>query len=79
MSPRRAPASAVSSAADTFRATLDLFETGLDLMRQNPRRRHPEAGEEEIAQRLHEWLLDRPGAQSGDSPGRRVDMSGRLA
>jgi hypothetical protein len=37
-----------SSVAEAFRTTLDLFETGLDLMRQNLRRSHPEAGDEDI-------------------------------
>jgi hypothetical protein len=32
-----------SPATEAFRATLDLFETGIDLMRQNLRRRHPQA------------------------------------
>jgi len=68
-----------SSVADAFRTTLDLFETGLDLMRQNLRRSHPKAGGEEIELLLHEWLLDRPGAESGDCPGRRVDAITRFA
>ena len=68
-----------SSAAEAFRTTLDLFETGLDLMRQNLRRRHPAAGDEEIERLLREWLLERPGAESGDCPGRPVDLSTRLA
>lgn len=62
-----------------FRTTLDLFETGVDLMRQNLRRSHPEAGEEEIERLLQEWLRDRPGAESGDCPGRAVDLKTRLA
>jgi hypothetical protein len=67
------------SVADAFRATFDLFETGLDLMRQNLRRRHPEAGDEQLERLLREWLLDRPGAESGDCPGRPVDVITRLA
>lgn len=67
------------SVADAFRMTLDLFETGLDLMRQNLRRTHPEAGDEEIERRLHDWLLDRPGAETGDCPGRPVDVHTGLA
>jgi len=59
--------------ADAFRTTLDLFDAGLDLMRQNLRRRHPDAGDEEIGRRLREWLHFRPGAESGDCPGRSVD------
>jgi len=68
-----------SSAADAFQATLELFETGLGLMRQNLRRRHPDASEAEIDRLLDEWLLDRPGAASGDSPCRPVDPTTRLA
>ena len=67
-----------SSVADAFRATLDLFETGVELMRQNLRRRHPDAGEAEIERLLDEWLLHRPGAESGDCPGRPVDPTTRL-
>ncbi len=62
--------------ADAFRTTLDLFDTGLDLMRQNLRRRHPDAGDEEIGRFLREWLLSRPGAESGDCPGGSVDGCG---
>jgi hypothetical protein len=67
-----------SSVADAFRTTLDLFEAGIDLMRQNLRRRHPEAPDDEIDRLLQRWLLDRPGAHSGDCPGRPVDVKTRL-
>lgn len=67
------------SIADAFRTTLDLFETGLDLMRQNLRRTHPEAAEEVVGRLLREWLRVRPGAESGDCPGRTVDVSTRQA
>jgi hypothetical protein len=60
--------------SDAFRTTLELFDTGLDLMRQNLRRSHPEAGVEEIEQLLYDWLHDRPGAEAGDCPGRPVDL-----
>jgi len=59
-------ASASSPIVATFRATLDLFQTGIDLMRQNLRRRHPEAAEQDLDRLLREWLLDRPG-ESGAS------------
>jgi hypothetical protein len=62
------------SVAEAFRTTLDLFETGLNLMRQNLQRSHPEAGDEEIERLLHEWLLIRPGAEFGDCPGRPIDV-----
>ena len=73
------PPRAQLSVADAFRATLDLFQTGVDLMRQNLRRHHPDSSEAEIDERLHEWLLDRPGAESGDCAGRAVDPATRLA
>jgi hypothetical protein len=66
-------ASTTPSVADAFRTTLDLFDTGLELMRQNLRRSHPEAGVDELERLLREWLLVRPGAESGDCPGRPVD------
>ena len=64
-----------ASVAAAFRTTLDLFDTGVAMKRQSLRRSHPQAGDEEIEQRLQQWLLDRPGAEHGDSPGRRVDLS----
>ena len=67
-----------STAADAFRTTLDLFETGLELMRQTLRRRYPDASDEEVEDRLGRWLRERPGAEWGDAPGRRVEIgSGR--
>ncbi len=68
-------ASTPQSPADAFRTTLDLFQTGLDLMRQNLRRRHPEVDEQEIDRLLDEWVRHRPGAESGDAPGRLVDVN----
>ena len=65
--------------AEAFRATLDLVQTGIDLMRQNLRRRHPEATEQDLDQLLHEWLLERPGAEAGDSAGRPLDVTSRFA
>ena len=71
--------STTRSTVAAFRTALDLFDTGLDVMRQNLRRSHPEAGDEEIERLLHQWLLDRPGAEAGDCPGRPVDVNSRLA
>lgn len=61
-----------------FRTTLDLFEAGVSLMRQNFRREHPDEAESEIDLRMQRWLRERPGAEDGDSPGRRVDIAARL-
>jgi Rv0078B-related antitoxin len=38
------------------RDTFDLFETAENIMRQNLRRRHPEASEDEIKRLLLSWL-----------------------
>lgn len=61
------------SPALAFQATLELFETGLDVMRQNLRRRYPSATPQEIETRLGAWLRHRPGAEFGDCPGRVVE------
>ena len=66
-----------STAAEAFRTTLDLFETGVDLMRQNLRRAYPDETERDIDRRLREWLHHRPGAEFGDCPGRQVDLNAR--
>ena len=71
--------SASSPVVEAFRATLDLFQTGIDLMRQNLRRRHPEAAEEDVERLLHEWLIHRPGAESRRLSGRPADVSTRFA
>ena len=63
--------------SDAFQATLDLFNTGVELMRQNLRRQYPQATEDVIDRRLSEWLLERPGAEFGDSAGRPVDVDAR--
>lgn len=61
-----------SLASRRFRTALDLFEAGVEMMRQNLRRRFPEADEKEISARLAQWLRERPGAEYGDCVGRPV-------
>ena len=46
----------------------DLYEFSDQLMRQNLRRRFPQADEAEIERRFVEWLQTRPGAEHGDGP-----------
>jgi Rv0078B-related antitoxin len=41
-------------------AAFDLCQTAEDIMRQNLRRRHPQAGEEEIRRRFAAWVEKRP-------------------
>jgi hypothetical protein len=55
-----------ASIAEAFETTLGLFETGVDIMRQNLRRADPAASDEEIDRRLERWLHTRPGAENGD-------------
>ncbi len=76
--PYRGMPSGPTSAHDAFRTTLDLFEAGLALMRQNLRRAHADATDNDIDQRLREWLRLRPGAEEDDSPGRRGDLTRRI-
>ena len=40
--------------------TLDMFESGLSLMRERLRRENPELPEESIEEKLDAWLADRP-------------------
>ncbi len=58
------------SPAQRLRVALDLFELGIDMMRQKLRRDAPEATEDEIQARLATWLRERPGAEHGDGVGR---------
>ncbi len=43
-----------------LRATFDLYDLAEKVMRQNLRRRHPEAGDAEIERRLISWLRKDP-------------------
>ena len=50
---------AAATPAEKFRATLDLIQVGVDLMRQNIRRRHPGLNDGAVEERLREWLWAR--------------------
>jgi hypothetical protein len=56
-------------AVTRLRGAFDLFAAGEALMRENLRRRFPEASDEEIEDRLCRWLSERPGAEHGDAAG----------
>lgn len=62
-------------AAERLRVTLDLHQAGIELMRQNLRRRYPDESDSRISERVTDWLLTRPGAEHGDAPGRLRDPS----
>jgi Rv0078B-related antitoxin len=49
----------------------DLYETSEAIMRQNLRRRNPDADEAEIERLLRAWLLDRPHERWKAVPGTR--------
>lgn len=53
---------------------VELWDLSEQIMRQNLRRRNPEASEEEIEALFRAWLHERPGAEHGDAsgPGFRV-------
>ncbi len=58
--------------AAKLRTAFDLFVAGRRLMRQNLRRRHPGASDEEIDRLLGAWMRNRPGAEHGDAVGERA-------
>ena len=66
--------SSLDAAAARLREAIDLYVVGVDLMRQNLRRRHPALGEEEIEQLLAQWIRERPGAEGGDGDGRVISL-----
>lgn len=67
-----------SNPARSFRLTLDLFDAGVKLMRQNLRRSDPGADDQAIERQLASWLRERPGAEHGDCPGRPLDIHTRI-
>jgi hypothetical protein len=58
------------SPAEKLRAALELHEAGVALMRQNLRRRNPDASAADVEELLSAWLRTRPGAEHGDAAGR---------
>ena len=53
--------------AERLHAALELADTGVDLMRQNLRRRHPGASADEIERLVLDWI----DCRKGDCPGPR--------
>ena len=62
------PREAAESAA-RLRLAFELFAAGESMKREQIRRDHPGASDEEIERMLREWLSDRPGAEHGDAEG----------
>ncbi len=49
---------------------LHLTDFGMQMVGAKYLRQHPAATDAEVAVRIQEWLLERPGAPDGDCPGR---------
>ena len=47
----------------------ELYDLGQRLVATRYRRENPEATDSEVAARIREWTLDRPGAPLGDADG----------
>jgi hypothetical protein len=56
--------------AAKLRLAFELFEAGVDLMRQKLRRQHPDLDAVAIERLVAEWVSTRPGAEHGDAVGR---------
>ena len=63
-----------SITARRLRTALELFRDGEALMRQNLRRRHSDASDEEIELAMVAWVRTRPGADHGDCPGKPTSL-----
>jgi hypothetical protein len=66
--PRAAKDTSADASAARLRLASAMQREGNALMRENLRRRHPDASEAELDALFERWLLDRP----PDAPGRRV-------
>ena len=62
-------ARSLKEAAERLRLALSLFAAGEAVMRQNTRRRFPDARAAEVEERVIAWLRERPGAPFGDADG----------
>jgi hypothetical protein len=61
--------------AAKLRLALDLFDSGVALMRETLRRRWPDASDPTVEAAIAAWLRQRPGAEHGDTAGRLRDGS----
>jgi hypothetical protein len=61
--------------AAKLRLALELFDSGVAMMRETLRRGFPEASDQTIADALVLWLRKRPDAEHGETAGRPRDWS----
>jgi hypothetical protein len=64
--------------SEKLEIALELFESGVELMRENLKREHPGESDAQIEEHLRKWLRHRPGAEDGDCVGRRIDPATRF-
>lgn len=64
--------------SEKLRIALELFESGVAMMRETLKREHPTESEAQIEKRLRQWIRDRPGAEDGDCVGRKIDPRTRF-
>lgn len=64
--------------SEKLRIALELFESGVAMMRETLRRDHPAESDAQIEERLRRWIRHRPGAEDGDCVGRKIDPSTRF-
>ena len=64
--------------SEKLRIALELYESGVAMMRETLKRENPEESEAQIEERLRRWIRHRPGAEDGDCVGRRIDPSTRF-
>ena len=64
-----APTVEDEAASRRLAEVFELYELAEAIMRQNLRRRHPDADESDIESGLDAWRRERPGAPYGDASG----------
>jgi hypothetical protein len=65
----------LAEVAARLRTAFDLFETGVEMRRQQLRRAHPGLADSEIEALVGAWLRERPGAEFGDAVGRPITLA----
>lgn len=65
----------LSTPAARLSIALDLSDLGVQVMRARLMREHPEWTGQQLQAAIEEWLRERPGAESGDCPGRPATLT----